>query len=306
MNGILPLWKPAGWTSHDCVNWARKVFRTKKIGHAGTLDPEVTGVLPLAIGGATKILQYMDTLEKEYEAEVTIGTSTTTEDQTGEMVEIKKVLTPLSRDEIKKALVHLTGEIVQIPPMYSAVKVAGKRLYEYAREGKEVERPKRTVTIYRLELMDDKDYYDPKDGLVRFPIKIRCSKGTYIRTLAVSIGEILGYPSHMSKLIRTESAGFTTEDCLSMEQVEELRDTGQLDKAIRPIESALKHLPMVEISEDKAQMVRNGAVLPLAKGMENFGDRPFCLVYEEKIMAIYKLHPTKPGMMKPDRVLSLM
>jgi|SRR5690606_32656272 len=304
MNGILPLWKPAGWTSHDCVHWARKLLQTKKIGHAGTLDPEVTGVLPLAVGKATKVLQYMQLLNKGYEAEITLGFSTTTEDQTGEIVEQKPVSEPIPREKIFQALKALTGEIIQIPPMYSAVKVQGKRLYEYAREGKEVERPKRSVTIFQLELMDEKPQYEAVEGIVRFPISVLCSKGTYIRTLAVSIGELLGYPAHMSKLVRTLSSGFRQEDCFTMEQLENLRNSGKLFESLQPIEAALKHLPKMELTEDLALKVKNGAVLPLPQSLESFGDQPIALYFQNKVIAIYKKHPSKQWLMKPDRVLA--
>src|SRR3954465_6689647 len=196
MEGILPLYKPAGLTSHDCVFRLRKILKTKKVGHTGTLDPDVTGVLPICIGKATKVAEYITDAGKAYLGEVTIGFSTTTEDSSGEVVERKAVNCVVTREEILNVLQSLTGEIEQTPPMYSAVKVGGVRLYEYARKGIEVERPTRVVSIYSIELLDDRDEYIGET--VSFQFRVSCSKGTYIRTLAVMIGESLGFPAHMS------------------------------------------------------------------------------------------------------------
>ncbi len=191
MEGILPLYKPAGMTSHDCVFRLRKILKTKKVGHTGTLDPDVTGVLPICIGKATKVAEYITDAGKTYEGEVTIGFSTTTEDASGEIVETKKVNRTIQREEILQILQSLTGEIKQTPPMFSAVKVSGTRLYEYARKGIEVERPTRVVTIYSIDLLDDRDVFKG-DETISFRFRVSCSKGTYIRTLAVTIGQILG------------------------------------------------------------------------------------------------------------------
>ncbi|MDP4107873.1 MAG: tRNA pseudouridine(55) synthase TruB, partial [Bacillota bacterium] len=156
MEGILPLFKPAGLTSHDCIFKLRKILKTKKVGHTGTLDPDVTGVLPVCIGRATKVAEYVTDAGKAYEGEVTIGFSTTTEDASGEVVEKKTIDRVITREEIEAVFSSLTGEIEQTPPMYSAVKVNGTRLYEYARKGIEVERPTRKVRIYSIELLDDR------------------------------------------------------------------------------------------------------------------------------------------------------
>jgi len=300
MNGILPLLKPAGWTSHDCVMKVRKIFKTKKVGHTGTLDPSVTGVLPIAIGTATKVVQYLQDEGKTYEAVVTVGIATTTEDQDGEMIESKPIKKPIKREEIISAIKQLTGKITQIPPMYSAVKVNGKRLYEYAREGKTVERPSREVIIYELELLDDKTEYIGET--ISFPIRVKCSKGTYIRTLAVSIGEILGYPAHMSKLIRTSACGISIEHCLTLEEIEQKVNKGQGENLLLPIEIPLRSLPKYEIHDKLADRVRNGVVLPLPEQFEEYFG-PVALWLDGKILAIYKKHPTKPGLFKPDRVL---
>ena len=189
MNGILPLWKEKGMTSHDCVYKLRKILGTKKVGHTGTLDPSVEGVLPICIGQATKVAEYVTDAGKEYEAVVTIGSATETEDADGAVVLSDESFKQIKRSEIESALKKLTGEIIQIPPMYSAVKVNGRKLYEYARKGLEVERPERIVTINKLELLNPLELYEGND--VSFQIRIACGKGTYIRTLAVQIGSCL-------------------------------------------------------------------------------------------------------------------
>lgn len=214
VNGILPLWKEKGMTSHDCVFKLRKILKTKKVGHTGTLDPEVDGVLPICIGNTTKVAEYITDQGKTYEAEVAIGYSTETEDATGEMVDRDPEEKRITREQLLSVLEGLTGEITQIPPMYSAVKVNGKKLYEYARAGIPVERPVRKAQIHSIELLDNSDEWTGVD--IHFRIRIECGKGTYIRTLAVQIGEALGYPAHMSKLTRTKSGEFEKNECLSL------------------------------------------------------------------------------------------
>lgn len=301
MEGILPLYKPAGLTSHDCVFRLRKILKTKKVGHTGTLDPDVTGVLPICIGKATKVAEYITDAGKSYEGEVTLGYSTTTEDASGEKVEEKKVVDTFSRKEILKVLESFTGEIEQTPPMYSAVKVNGTRLYEYARKGIEVERPTRKVTIYRLELLDEREEFSGET--ISFRFRVSCSKGTYIRTLAVMIGESLGYPAHMSNLIRVQSAAFTIDDCLTFEQIEKLMETGTISTCLRPLEMALSHLPKYIINDKVAEKVKNGALLPIPDYLIN-SNGPIIAQTEEGIaLAIYSVHPNKSGLLKPVKVL---
>ncbi|HEY4554548.1 MAG TPA: tRNA pseudouridine(55) synthase TruB [Bacillaceae bacterium] len=298
MEGILPLWKPKGLTSHDCVFKVRKLLRMKKVGHTGTLDPDVEGVLPICLGRATKIAEYITNAGKVYEGEVTLGFSTTTEDASGEPVEEKGVDRDIQIHEIKDVLQSLTGEIVQTPPMYSAVKVNGKRLYEYARQGITVERPSRKVTIYELTLHEDS--MRERNGLVSFRFRVSCSKGTYIRTLAVTIGEKLGYPAHMSDLTRTASASFTKDDCVTLESLEEKLVSGALNGFIFPLEQGLSHLPSREISDKLALKVKNGAVLPKP---ELWPEGEVVLLFDAKALAIYETHPEKPESIKPVKVL---
>ncbi|MED4037859.1 tRNA pseudouridine(55) synthase TruB [Niallia taxi] len=304
MEGILPLWKPKGMTSHDCVFKLRKILRMKRIGHTGTLDPDVTGVLPICLGRATKVAEYITDAGKSYEGEVTIGYSTTTEDSSGEKVEEKRVKGSITREQVEEVLQSLTGVISQTPPMYSAVKVNGKRLYEYARAGIEVERPTRNVTIYKIELLEE---WDSLSGdKVSFRFKVDCSKGTYIRTLAVMIGEKLGYPAHMSDLSRTRSATMTLDDCLTLEQIEEAQSIGVLEQSLRPIEDALSYLPKYEINDTLAMRVRNGAVLETPPHLLDV-DGPIAVFSEEgEALAIYIHHPSKEGMIKPSKILKVL
>ena len=301
MEGILPLYKPAGLTSHDCVFKLRKILKTKKVGHTGTLDPDVTGVLPICIGKATKVAEYITDAGKAYEGEVTIGFSTTTEDASGEVVEKTVVDRAIKRKEILQVLNKLTGEITQTPPMFSAVKVNGVRLYEYARKGMEVERPSRKVTIYSIDLLDDREEF--LGETITFRFKVSCSKGTYIRTLAVMIGEILGYPAHMSSLKRIQSASFKIEDCLTFDKIEELMKNGEIKSVLRPLETALSHLPKYIINDKVAEKVKNGALLEMPPQFEE-NDGPIIAETEQGMaIAIYAKHPNKEGLLKPVKVL---
>ncbi|NMO96205.1 tRNA pseudouridine(55) synthase TruB [Paenibacillus lemnae] len=262
-DGILPVDKPAGWTSHDVVAKVRGILGMRRIGHAGTLDPEVTGVLPLCLGRATRVVEYMQELPKEYHAVLRLGFSSDTEDITGTVTErVDEV--HVSREEAEEALVSFLGEISQVPPMYSAVKVGGKRLYELAREGKTVERKSRSVTIYEIEMTD----FVQRDHETDISFRVLCSKGTYIRTLCVDIGKALGYPAVMVKLERTLSAGISASHCLSLEQISRHMEDGTLVSALVPPDQAIQHLPSHTVSDEKRSAALQGqrlsfrAVLP--------------------------------------------
>ncbi|QOR68600.1 tRNA pseudouridine(55) synthase TruB [Cytobacillus suaedae] len=305
MDGILLLNKPKGMTSHDCVFKVRKLLRIKKVGHTGTLDPDVTGVLPICIGRATKVVEYITGADKTYEGEVTIGFSTTTEDASGEVVARKTVTEAFTKEKIEATLRSLTGKITQTPPMYSAVKVNGKRLYEYARQGIEVERPSREITISELVLLDERQLFEGNDGTISFRFRVTGSKGTYVRTLAVTIGEKLGYPAHMSDLVRTASGQFHLENCLTFSEIEELIQMGDINKALYPIETALSHLPNLKINDKVAGKVQNGAVLAIPEELSSLeSGEPFTILNEAgETIAIYEKHPSKPNVMKPVKVL---
>ncbi|WP_078413196.1 tRNA pseudouridine(55) synthase TruB [Priestia abyssalis] len=303
MEGVLVLNKPKGLTSHDCVFKVRKLLRTKKVGHTGTLDPDVTGVLPICIGRATKIVEYLTAATKTYEGEVTLGFSTTTEDASGETVDEKAVSAPITRSEILQVLASLTGTIEQTPPMYSAVKVNGKKLYEYARAGIEVERPTRTITIHELVLLDDRQLFE--GDTVSFRFRVTGSKGTYVRTLAVMIGEKLGYPAHMSDLIRTGSGAFTLEDCITFEELENYVEQEKVQDRLLSIEQALNHLPKLQINDKLAEKVKNGAVLPEPADFK-MDEGPFLMMDSSgTCLAIYEKHPQKEGLIKPTKVLAI-
>lgn len=297
MDGILNLHKPRGMTSHDCVMKVRKLFQTKKVGHTGTLDPDVNGVLPICIGKATKVVEYVIAQAKKYEGEITIGIATTTEDKSGDVVAKKAVDQRWSQEEIEAVLRTFEGELTQVPPMYSAVRVKGKRLYEYARENIPVERPKRKVTIYSLSLIDG-PYYDEETA--RFTFSVECSKGTYVRTLAVDIGEKLGYPAHLSDLVRISSGPFQLRDSFTFARLYELEKEGRLASALVPFDVALSHLPKVVVDETTERQVKNGAILPLALAENK------CTVYNEKgeCLAVYTRHPKKRDLMKPEKMFS--
>ncbi|KEF39921.1 tRNA pseudouridine synthase B [Schinkia azotoformans MEV2011] len=298
MEGILPLWKPRGMTSHDCVFKIRKLLKTKKVGHTGTLDPDVDGVLPICVGRATKVAEYLTESQKAYEGEVTIGTATTTEDASGEVVLEKTIIGQITIEELKEVLHGFHGEITQVPPMFSAVKVNGKRLYEFARQGIEVERPERTITIYEFKLLDSFDFLDHNNNSFRFFVK--ASKGTYVRTLAVDIGKALGYPAHMSNLTRVASGSFTSEDCLTFEEIQERLEKGELE--LFPLERAISHLTKLKINEKLEMQVKNGQVLSIPEGYEN--EKRFVLLNNNNdCVAIYIPHPTKQGLMKPEKVI---
>ena len=218
-SGILVVDKPAGWTSMDVCAKLRGVFHEKRVGHGGTLDPMATGVLPVFVGRATRAVEFAEKSDKEYIAGIKLGVVTNTQDITGEVLEERPV--SVSRKELEAALEGFRGDILQIPPMYSAIKIGGKKLYELARKGREVDRPARPVTIKSLELAEQQ-----AENL--YTIRVRCSKGTYIRTLCHDIGQALGCGGCMASLRRTMAAGFALEDAVTLEQVREAADPASL------------------------------------------------------------------------------
>ena len=269
----------------------------KKIGHSGTLDPEVDGVLLLLLGGATKVSDYAMDLGKSYRAEVCLGINTTTEDLTGEVVEECNV-SDISVDKIKEILKSMIGEIEQKPPIYSAIKVNGRKLYEYARRGQfDVEIPTRKVNIYDITFIENSEYY--KDDKFYFSIDINCGKGTYVRTIATSIGKELNLPSTMSKLTRTRSGEITLDNCLTLSEVEQhLKDETLEEKLLRK-EYALEEYKFVEIPKFRAKQVMNG----LRFRRNQFPDYDFTdgivFTYENEAIAIYHLKD------KDDELLSV-
>ncbi|GIP21473.1 tRNA pseudouridine(55) synthase TruB [Paenibacillus sp. J22TS3] len=267
--GVLPIHKPAGFTSHDVVAKARGILKMKRIGHTGTLDPQVTGVLPLCLGRATRVVEYMQEMPKEYEAALVLGIATDTEDLTGAIVQETEEV-QVTKEQVLETLRKFTGTISQVPPMYSALKVDGKRLYELAREGKTVERKSREVEIYELELTG----FEPDLSRPTISFRALCSKGTYIRTLCVDIGRELGVPACMSELKRTMSAGIPLSRCLTLEEVELCVREGNLQQYLIPVDQAVSHLASHQVSAEKVKAALQGqrlswtAVKPQVMGNE--------------------------------------
>ena len=248
-NGILVIDKPAGWTSMDVCAKLRGILRVKRIGHAGTLDPRATGVLPVFVGRATRAVEFASEGEKEYVAGLKLGLVTNTQDTTGEVLEQKPVsVTP---DQLEAALEQFRGPIEQVPPMYSAIKINGKKLYELARKGREVERKPRPITIHALTLEEQLSEDE-------FVIRVRCSKGTYIRTLCHDIGQALGCGGCMSSLRRTMAAGFSLDSAVTLEAVQQAENAADL---LLPVDSYFSREPALTVSPEEEKMVRNGMTL---------------------------------------------
>ncbi|MGK0576309.1 tRNA pseudouridine(55) synthase TruB [Macrococcus capreoli] len=298
MDGILAINKPRGMTSHDVVFKLRKILKTKKIGHTGTLDPEVNGVLPICVGRATRVSDYMMDSGKTYIAEITLGTQTTTEDQTGEVIATNLIEeNQFSTTEIDDALNQLIGEIEQIPPMFSAVKVNGRKLYEYAREGKVIDRPSRKVQIYSITRTTEPKYHD---GKVTFEIIVQCGKGTYIRTLSTQIAEVLQTVGHMSKLTRTESGGFTLEQSYTLEALQTMPHES-IQSILHPLEKGLTHLPHHEVDEQTAQRIMWGQKI---KGIIPPLTGETVMTHNNKALAIYMPHSEYDNVIKARKVFT--
>jgi tRNA pseudouridine55 synthase len=231
MIGILNILKPTGMTSHDVVSNVRKILNIKKVGHAGTLDPNVAGVLVICVGKATKFSEYLMSGDKEYVCELILGQSTDTQDSYGMVTDTSDKVS-VRREELNEVLKKFTGEQIQIPPAYSAVKLHGKKLYEYARQNIQVEKQGRPINIKSIELLK----FDGNKAL----LKVRCSKGTYIRTLCNDIGKSLGTFGHMGILIRTESKGLHIKNSVTLERLKYLNDNNKLDECLIPVESIYK------------------------------------------------------------------
>ena len=295
LDGIIPLYKERGMTSFDCVSRLRRILHTKKIGHSGTLDPNVDGVLPICVGQATKVVEFLMASGKQYVGELLVGEATTTQDLDGEVVAQKPVTAPIAEDTIRKAMQKLTGDIIQIPPMYSAIKVNGKKLYEYARAGETVERPKRHVHIERFEMTASS--YDEKNQQQRIRFVVDCSKGTYVRTLAYDLAKELGYPGVMSSLTRTKSGGFELDQTLSLTDIQDAMEAQIMNRYVYPMDYALKSYPHAELSDAQWKKVQNGGWLSDL----DTEDQEVALTYQGEVKALYQL---KDHVYKPLKMLS--
>jgi tRNA pseudouridine55 synthase len=293
-DGIVIIDKPAGLTSHDVVARARRILKEKRVGHTGTLDPFATGVLVLLVGRATRLAQFLASAEKEYEATIRLGYATDTGDLTGARRESAGVsesagrevmaseCSTLSREEMEAALARLRGEFEQVPPMYSAKKVAGKKLYELAREGREVERKAVRVRVSEFEIAADEEGCFLKsnaDATCDVRARVVCSAGTYVRALAESVGAALGTGAHLASLRRTRAGEFRIGVALSLE---ELQGRVEADgEFLIPLEAALPHLPFEHLTSDEARRVRHGAAIR-AEGERAWEDGAQVAMFDER------------------------
>jgi tRNA pseudouridine55 synthase len=282
MNGALIIDKPPGLTSHDVVGRVRHLLQERRVGHTGTLDPFATGVLVLLIGRATRLAQFLSGLEKEYEAVIRLGFATDTGDITGKPLVNSAALNAagagsnvkFGESEIEAALASLRGDIVQVPPMYSAKKLAGRKLYELARRGEEVERQPVRVTIQRFETIRAKGglVKDNLDGTYDLDVLVACSAGTYVRTLAEDFGKRLGIGAHVAELRRTRVGAFQIDHAIRLEQLQESVAEESLGRVLLAPDTALAHLPAIDLSADDVLKVRNGVNVEAQESMWTNGE----------------------------------
>ncbi len=286
-HGVAVVDKPAGWTSHDVVAKARGLLGTRKVGHAGTLDPEATGVLVLGVGRATRLLRYVGGLDKTYAAEVVLGVATTTLDAAGEVTATHD-MSGVTVDDVRRvAIERFTGEVLQVAPMVSARKVRGRRLHELAREGIEVDREARPVTVRRIDVEPT-----PDPGVVR--VEVECSSGTYVRSLAADIGATLGGSAHLRALKRTAVGSFTLAGAVPLTKLSPAH--------VLPPAAAVAHLAAVEVGADLAVAVGHGKVLA-NETLAASGPGPWAVVDAAgTLLAVYEPH--RPGTVKPAVVLA--
>ena len=251
MNGILIVNKPKGITSHDVVDRVRKAARTRRVGHAGTLDPLATGVLVVCIGQGTRVAEYLTASRKTYNAEVTFGVATNTYDAEGDVVREQDV--DIDRERIEAALACFKGEIDQTAPVYSAIKKNGQPLHRLARKGIDVKPPTRRVTIHRVEITN---WSTPK-----LTLQVECSAGTYIRSIAHDLGEALGCGAHLSALERTASGSCALEEAVTLDEMDDAESSGELERNLLPLDAALQAFPALELSDAATRTVLNGGFL---------------------------------------------
>lgn len=282
MNGFIVIDKPAGITSHDVVHSVRRILGIKKVGHTGTLDPFATGVLPIALGEATKAIPFLDETTKEYLAVMHLGVTTDTQDCTGKILQ-KSSHDHVTEDALKETMSRFIGESKQVPPMFSALKRSGVPLYKLARQGQEVPREPREISIFSLTL--------EKINLPEVCFMVRCSRGTYVRTLANDLGNMLGCGAHLSGLRRTASGIFSAKNAITIEKLALLKEQGRLEDHIISPHRCLSHFKDIELTDKGAAMVRNGA-LPDKDGFQclppiglQVGEK-FTLSYSERLLAV--------------------
>lgn len=261
MNGIINVLKPSEMTSHDVVSFIRKNFNIKKVGHTGTLDPNAAGVLPICIGKATRVAEYFNDFNKSYRCELTLGASTDTQDKYGNILETSDK--QVTESQIIKVFNEFRGNMKQTPPMYSAIKHKGKKLYELAREGKIIERKQRDITIYNIEILRN---YENK----RILFDVDCSKGTYVRTICNDVGERLGTFAHMSFLMRTKVGNFSIREAYTLDEIEKLKEKDILDTALLPLDTSLLQYSSIKFSESYSKRLKNGLKLKIDNKDESY------------------------------------
>ena len=293
MTGFVFLDKPEGMTSFFAASRLRRVFSMKKIGHTGTLDPMATGVLPVALGGATRFIELIESHDKAYRATFLLGKTTDTLDITGKVLSENEVT--VKKEDVEKALSFFKGEIKQLPPMYSAIKKDGVRLYDLARQGIEIEREERKVTIYSLELVEADEEKN------EYTIDVSCSSGTYIRSLISDIGEKLSSGAVMTALKRTSANGIDIDDCRSLEELEALKEEGALEKAVVPVWEFIKY-PRITVSDSQTKRFKNGGELFLER-VKGLSENTFYNVFspEGKFLGIGE-KDEEAGLLKVKRV----
>lgn len=277
MDGIINVLKPTGMTSHDVVSFIRRTLNIKKVGHTGTLDPNAAGVLPICIGKATKVSQYLVDRNKKYRAELTLGQATDTQDKYGQVINESKV--NVSEADIRNVFNSFKGEILQIPPMYSAIKHKGKKLYELAREGKTIERKPRKVVIYDLHIINI------QDNKILFDVE--CSKGTYVRTLCRDIGESLNVFGHMSMLIRTKVGRFNICNTFTLDEIHKYCEQDNINKILKPIDFVLCDYKKLTLDDKNFDILTNGGKISICDSLsliqinltENDKVRVYCKGY---------------------------
>ena len=287
MNGIINVYKEKGYTSHDVVARLRGILKQKKIGHTGTLDPEAEGVLPVCLGKATKLCSMMEDTDKEYRVTMLLGVETDTEDMTGTVLKTSNVT--CSESDVYEACGKYIGNIEQIPPMYSALKVNGKKLYQLAREGKVIERKPRSITIYNIRILSC--------NLPEVTMNVRCSKGTYIRSLCRDIGADLGCGGCMKTLVRTSACGFQIKDSYRLDEIEKKRDSGELDFIIVKMDTMFWQYPSVTIPSDYNKLLYNGNAIPIH--LEHAEEKIRVYDEEKNFIGIYENQKTR---IKPIRL----
>lgn len=279
--GIINVYKEKGWTSFDVVAKLRGLLKIKKIGHTGTLDPAAEGVLPVCISKATKVVDLITDKRKTYKTTCHLGIATDTQDATGTVLEEKSVI--VTEDQVVQCINEFVGDILQVPPMYSALKVNGKKLYELAREGKSVERKARPITVYAIE--------DIEVELPYVHFSVTCSKGTYIRTICHDIGQKLGCGAHMKSLIRTKVGPFNLENSLTIDQISELIEQDLFDEIVMPVDAVFAHLQAVHVNKAFNKWLYNGNKVPTDQLIEKISlNEEAYRVYDEEdyFMGVYK------------------